>query len=209
MRDFARRPHPFRWRLSVQPVAAHRPTVGSVAKGVRDAPFWFAPDFAMVPPAGPRRATSGVRCPAGTRAPRAHQRVEEARAKRSCRSWAALRCGGPAGGHGRRGRDCPAGRPVQIMRIKQVAKDGALSALAASKPGVQGRARYAIHWRARGRDRPALGSLQGTGGEGDVGGTGGWRSPGAGWMRPPRRAGSSPRGRWMPAGVSVPRLPGA
>jgi len=28
-----------------------------------------------------------------------------------------------------------------IMRIKQVAKDGALSALAASKPGVRGRAR--------------------------------------------------------------------
>ena len=28
-----------------------------------------------------------------------------------------------------------------IMRIKQVAKDGALSALAASKPGVQGRQR--------------------------------------------------------------------
>ena len=41
-----------------------------------------------------------------------------------------------------------------IMRIKQVAKEGALSALAASKPGVKARGSGTASWRRRGPRSP-------------------------------------------------------
>lgn len=57
-----------------------------------------------------------------------------------------------------------------IMQIKQVAKDGALSALAASKPGGEGSGAGLRAGGREGRDRPALGGLQGARGQAHAGG---------------------------------------
>src|SRR5215204_6413572 len=57
-----------------------------------------------------------------------------------------------------------------IMRIGEVAKDGALAALAASKPGTRGPAARLRAGGREGRDRPVVGGVQGAGDQADAGG---------------------------------------
>jgi len=56
-----------------------------------------------------------------------------------------------------------------IVRIRQVAKDGALAALSASKPGAGSKARDSEPGGRRGRGGPVVRGDQGDGGQADVG----------------------------------------